>query len=166
MRRLLLACTAALIVAPAALGAIAVSASPTSASVSVTLNGDDQTPTFSDQFTVTGTGNTGWNLTAYAAAPTGTGGTLSPLTVTAEPVPSCGNGRCSVSVPDSSITSIAWPLSLSTSAGSPTEFWNATAGTGNNKNQYVDVVFGVQVPAKALVGSYSTSLTVAVATGP
>lgn len=156
----------ALLAAPVAAGALSVSASPTSASVSVTLNGDDQVATFSEQFTVTGVSSSGWNLTAWAAAPNGSAGNLSALTVTALPTSSCGNGSCSASVPDSSITSISWPLTLGTTAGAATKFWNASAGTGYNKNQYVSVVFGVPVLASALAGSYSTTLTVAVSNGP
>jgi hypothetical protein len=166
MRRLLVAWMIALLAAPAALGAIAVSASPTSASVSATLTGDDLVKTFAEEFTVTGEGSTGWDLTAWAAAPTGTAGTLSALTVTALPTSSCGNGACSVSVPTSAITGIAWPLALGTTSGTAAKFWNAGSGTGTNKNQFVDVTFGVPVPAKALVGTYTTTLTVAVATGP
>jgi hypothetical protein len=166
MRRLLLTCTVALLATPSALGAIAVSASPTSASVSATLTGDDLVTTFAEQFTVTGEDTTGWNLTAWAAAPTGTAGTLSALTVTVLPTSSCGNGSCSVSVPTSAITGIAWPLTLGTTSGTAVKFWNAGSGTGTNKNQFVDATFGVPVPAKTLVGTYTTTLTVAVATGP
>ena len=166
LRGVIVGCAAALLAAPAAFGAITVAASPTSGSVSVTLNGDDQVATFSEQFTVTGEGSTGWNLTAWAAAPSGSAGTLSALTVTALPTSSCGNGNCSVSVPDSTVTSIAWPLTLGTTAATATKFWNASSGTGTNKNQYVDAVFGAPVLANAIAGSYSTTLTVAVSNGP
>jgi hypothetical protein len=151
--------------APSA-SAITITATPATASVSVTLNGDDQVPTFANRMTLTTTGNAGWSLYAYAPAPSGTKGTLSALTVTAEPVPSCGSGTCTVSVANASITGIAWPLTLGTSSGTAAKFWNAIAGSGNNKNQFVDVVFGVPVPSGAIVGTYTTTLTVSVQIGP
>jgi hypothetical protein len=165
MRRLLLAWMVALLAAPAALGAIGVTASPTSESLSVTLDGDDQVVTFTDTLAVSNESTASWNLTAWAAPPTGTAGTLSPLTVTALPTASCGPGTCTASVPSSATTSIAWPLVLGTSSGAASKFWVSASGS-TNKTQSIATVFGVQVPAKALIGSYSTTLTVAVADGP
>jgi hypothetical protein len=143
-----------------------VSTSPATTSVSVTLNGDDQVATFSVTSTVTATTNAGWNLTAWAPAPTGTPGALAALTVTAQSTPTCGSGTCTVSVPTAAITGISWPLALGTTAGTATKFWNAALNTGNNKNQFVATVFGVPVRASAFPGTYTTTLTVAVATGP
>jgi hypothetical protein len=157
---------AALLACAGAARAIAVAASPTTASVSVTLNGDDQVATFTIRSTVTSTPSTGWSLSAYAAAPTGTPGTLSPLTVTGLSSASCGNGRCNVSVPTSAITSLSWPISLGTTAGTATKFWNADVGTGDNKNQYVDTDFGVPVTADEFPGTYTTTLNITVAATP
>src|ERR1700759_549329 len=144
MRRLLLACTVALLAAPAALAAPSVTASPTSASVSVTLDGDDQVATFTATLAVSNEATASWNLTAWAAAPTGTAGTLSPLTVTALPTASCGPGNCTASVPGSETTSIAWPLALGTTSGTAGKFWVSASGS-TNKTQSIATVFGVPV---------------------
>ena len=152
---LLLACAFA---ARAGAPGFAVSISPvTVTSAGVTLNGVDQVSTFAATITASaGDSTVGWNITAWAPVPTSGGNTLGTLTVTAQPTLSaCSLGQCSLAVP----TGIIWPVTLGTTAGAPAKIYNAGVGSGNKTNT-INVTFGVNVPAMALPGTYTTTLTI------
>lgn len=137
---------------------------PTVTSSAVTLNGVDQTTTFTTVITTTQTGGaSGWNITAWAPLPTVSGNTLGALVVTAQPtLGACSGGGCVLPTP----TGITWPVTLGTTAGTAVKIYNAAANTGTKTNT-VNVVFDIAVVAKALPGSYLTTLTLtAVGTGP
>lgn len=141
------------------------SVTPTTVTSSaVTLNGLDQTSTFTETLTTSSTTPfNGWNITAYAAVPTATGGkTLSQLVVTAQPsLAACSGFRCSLPTP----TGITWPVTLGTTAGTATKIYNAASTTGEKTNT-ISVIFGVPVTADELPGSYSTVLTILGVSGP
>jgi hypothetical protein len=151
---LLLACTFAA-ASRAAFGVAILPATVTSSAV--TLNGVDQTTTFSTTITVSGvTTNAGWNVTAWAPLPTVGGNTLGALAVTAQPtLGACSGGGCSLPTP----TGITWPVTLGTTAGTAVKIYNAAANTGKQTNT-LTVVFGMRVLASALPGSYTTTLTI------
>jgi hypothetical protein len=153
---LVAACT---VVAAVRAATFAVSISPVTATSSgVTLNGVDQVSTFAEVITVsTGSSATGWRIDAWAPLPTVGGNVLGTLVVPTEPTLSaCSLGQCSLAVPDGTIT---WPVALGTTAGAASKIYNAGVGSGNKTNT-VNVTFGVNVPAKALPGTYTTTLTI------
>ena len=122
---------------------------PTSSAV--TLNGLDQTSTFTETLATSSTTPfNGWHITAYAPVPTATGGkSLSQLVVTAQPtLGACSGFQCSLPTP----TGITWPVTLGTTAGAATKIYNAASATGE-KNNSVIVIFGVPVTADELPGA-------------
>jgi hypothetical protein len=145
---------------PASASAISILA-PTSTSTSITLNGFDQTATFSTALTIGGPGSGGWNVTAWAARPTSGSNTLSQLTVDSQPSTSCSGGGC---VKASS--SLSWPVTLGTASGGAVKIFNAAKNTGTGTGDTVTPTFSIAVPANAYPGAYTTTITFVVATGP
>ena len=153
---------AALALCGAASAAIGISASPTSVTASaVTLNGNDQSSTFSVTFAISGvTQALGYNATAYAPVPTSGGNSLSALRITSAPTMSCTQGSCTTGT-----NNVTYPLTLGTASGTATKIFNATAASAN-KNQQAVVTFTIPVTADKYPGTYTTTLTVNVADGP
>jgi hypothetical protein len=155
---------AALAAAPAAYGAASLSltvntASPVAAPA-VTLNGVDQTKTFTVSTSVAYTGgqNTaGWNLTAAAGAPTSGSNTLPALAVTSVSAGGCTGSGCV-----NPQNSISWPVTLS---ATPAKIFNAAVNTGQGTVALTST-YQVSYPANALPGTYSSTVSYAVATGP
>jgi hypothetical protein len=143
----------------------ATSATP---SFSATLDGTDQTPTYTLPLTVTearGTG-AGWNLTVTSTQFTTGGGTPKTLSTTASSVASvtssCATGTCT-----SPTNSVTYPVGLPAGSTPPTavKFFNAAANTGMGKFTITPTV-NVSVPANTFAGAYSSTVTLAVVTGP
>jgi hypothetical protein len=157
---LLLACSFAA-VARAAFGVSVLPATVTSSAV--TLNGVDQTTSFTATVTVSGAVNTGWNVTAWAPLPTVGGNTLGALVIPSAPsVGTCTGGSCGQPVP---IGLAAWPMTIGTTAGAATKIYNSDVSTGKGTNT-MTFTFDISVLAKALPGSYTTTLTIGGSTGP
>lgn len=126
----------------------------------ITLSGDDQTKTFTMQYTVayTGGGNTaGWNVTASSTAPTSGSNTLPALVVTGVSSAACTGGGCV-----NPTNSITWPITLTTSAQ---KIFNAAVNTGQG-SVVLTATYKVTYPANALPGTYSATVTLLGATGP
>ncbi len=126
----------------------------------VTLNGDDQTKTFTMQYTVayTGPANTlGWNVQASSTTLTSAGKTLPAMKVTGVTNANCTGAGCV-----NPTNSITWPVTLSTTA---TKIFNAAANTGKG-TVVLTATYQVSYPANALPGTYSATVTLAGATGP
>lgn len=126
----------------------------------VTLNGDDQTVTFTMQYTVayTGAGNTaGWNVTTSATALTSGTKTLPALDVTGVSSAACTGGGCT-----NPTNSITWPVTLTTTAQ---KVFNAAANTGQG-TVVLTATYQLTYPASALPATYSSVVTVLGATGP
>lgn len=176
---IVLAGVAALIAVPAVLadaapatatvtgGSLSESTSSTP-SVSVTLNGTNQVPTYTMAIATndqTGTGS-GWNLTVTST--TFSTGSVSPRTLskTASQVTgvtsACARGTCTT--PTNSIT---YPLTLPADATAPTavKLFNAAANTGMGDFTVTPTV-GVTIPANAYSGTYTSTITLAVASAP
>lgn len=138
-----------------------------SPSFSLTLNGDDQTATYQAQIQIVdarglATGG-GWNLTIGASQfSDGAGHTLPASAQTISSVTSgCRTGStCTVPTNSVSNTNLAMPTSPSTA-----KFLNAATATGLGRID-VNVNMSVSVPANTIAASYSSTLTVAVVSGP
>jgi hypothetical protein len=156
---LLLACT----FVAAARGAFGIAVAPATVTASaVTLSGVDQVSTFTATITVSGAVNTGWNITAWAPLPATGANTLAALVVPSEPtLGACSGGSCSLPTP----VGITWPVAVGTTAGAATKIYNADVSTGKATNT-VTVTFNIPVPARALPGTYTTTLTITGSTGP
>lgn len=162
-RRLLLVVVLALVVAPTATAAFSIAittANPINLAA-ITLNGVDQTKTFTIAASevYTGAGNTlGWNVTAASTTLTSAGKTLPALQVTTVAAAAC-TPTFSCVAPSNNVT---WPVTLSTTAQ---RIFNATAGTGKG-TVVLTGTYQVTYPANALPGTYSAIVTLATATGP
>jgi WxL domain surface cell wall-binding len=134
---------------------------PATASFSDTLDGTDQTVSYSSQLGVVdarGTG-AGWNLQISATDfSDGSGHTLLPGTVIAASQ-ACHSGSSCTAATNSGIS---LPLTVTSTAA---KFFNAAVNTGLGK---IDVTPTVQVavPGNAYAGTYTSTVTLAAATGP
>jgi len=169
----LLVATAALIAATAALassltatatvtGASGMSLNlPSNPSISSVLDGTDLTASYAPTLGVVdarGSG-AGWNLSISATNFSDGGGhTLAPGSVMSV-AQACHSGSTCTSATSSGI---GYPLTIS---GTAAKFFNAATGTGMGK---VDVTPTIQVsiPGNSYAGTYTSTVTIASATGP
>jgi len=134
---------------------------PSAPSVSSTLDGTDQTVSYSPVLGVVdarGTG-AGWNLTVSATNfSDGSGHTLAPGTITGV-TGACKAGNSCTNATSSGIT---YPLTVN---GTAAKFFNAALNTGLGK---IDVTptFSVAIPGNAYAGTYTSTLTLASVSGP
>ena len=106
----------------------------------------------------TGSGNiAGWNVQASSTTLTSSGKTLPAMKVTSVTSANCTGGGCV-----DPTNSIAWPVTLSTTA---TTIFNAAANTGKG-TVVLTPTYEVSYPANALPGTYSATVTLTGATGP
>jgi len=160
-RRLLLVLVLALVVAPTATAAFSIAittANPINLAA-ITLNGVDQTKTFTIAATevYTNAGSPGWNVTASSTTLTSAGKTLPAMVVTAVARGNCTGGGCL-----NPVNSVAMPVTLSTTAQ---RIYNAASGSGTG-TVVLTGTYQVTYPANALPGTYSAIVTLATATGP
>jgi hypothetical protein len=150
------------ITAPASAGfAVTSTATP---GFSVTLSGANQTGSYTMPLTADNSGLgsslTGWNLTVSSTQfATGGGRTLSAGASTITAVSSVCASVC-VTNPTNSVT---YPLALP--VGSSAKFFNAASATGIGTFTITPSV-NVAVPANAYAGSYTSTLTVSLVSGP
>jgi hypothetical protein len=163
------ACAALPLLTPAtanAAGSLTMTA-PASAAFSSTLDGTDQTPTYTLPLTVadtrTGASSAGWNLTITSTQLTAGSKTLATnaSSITAAAF------ACQASCTANPTNSISYPLALPAGAGPPAavKFYNAAANTGRGTFTITPTI-QVAVPANTLTGSYTATLTTAVTSGP
>lgn len=143
---------------------------PTSVSATaVTLSGDDQTTTYSLGITVTDAtgGGSGWNLTISSTQFTGTNTINDTNTLPADassiqngPAVACSGvgGHCTL--PNNGVTYP--PLSVGSSAS---KFFDAAAGSGLGKFTITPTVT-VAIPGNTYADNYSSTVSVAVVSGP
>jgi hypothetical protein len=147
-------------------GSLTLGAPASVAFPSVTMNGTNQTVTATLALTpsdLTGSGS-GWNVTGTSTTFTnGSSKTLSTTatSVTAAATPTAG-GNCVVPT-----NSIAYPLTLPAGTTAPTavKLYNAAAGTGKGPAN-VNLTTQLSVPANAYNGTYSSTWTIAIVSGP
>ncbi len=148
--------------------AAALSASTTAApTFSKNLNSGDQTQTYTLPLTVIDTrttGSVGWNLTVTSTQFTTGTKTLAANASTISGVTSpCANGGICTN-PTNSVT---YPVNVPAASTPPTaaKFFNAASATGVGTFTVTPTV-GVFVPQNSFAGSYNSTLTVAVVSGP
>jgi hypothetical protein len=153
----------------AASGAFGLSSSA-APSFSLTLNGQDQHPTYTMDLAVDnsalGLTLAGWNLTISTTQFTTGGARPKTLSTSASSITGT-TSRCAVlpvlctSNPTNSVT---YPIVL-TAGAAPVKFFNAAATTGTGTFTVAPTV-RVAIPANAYAGTYSSTLTMTLATGP
>jgi hypothetical protein len=133
---------------------------PSNPSVSDTLDGTDQTVSWSALLGVVdarGTG-AGWNLTMSATSfSDGSGHTLAPGTVSGVTTACQGGNSCTAAS-----NAITYPLTLS---GTAAKFFNAAANSGMGKVNVTPSV-DVAIPGNAYAGTYTSTVTLAAVSGP
>jgi hypothetical protein len=179
-RRLLLAASAGLLLSPASSWAASVTTSgsvtgsvlsaTTSAAPSFTasLDSGDSTQTYTIPLTVQDTRGTGsgWNLTVTSTTFTTGGGSPNLLSTTASSLTgvtaACSTGTCT-----NASNAQSYPLSVpaGTSAPAAVKFFNTSAGNGMGRFTITPTV-AVTVPQNAFAGTYSSTLTVSIVSGP
>lgn len=142
----------------------------------VTLNGNDLHATYTLSIAVndnTGTGN-GWSLTitstqfdtAGAACQTG-GHTLNTGASMITSVVPAVNGSGTYTNPSNSIsnTSLGIPAGCPSPGPTAVKFFNAAVGSGMGQFTITPTV-SIAIPANSYAGTYSSTVTLAIATGP
>jgi hypothetical protein len=154
VRSLLVVLLALTIVPAAAAFSVTLNTLSPVAAPGVTLNGVDQTQTFTLSITVSdtnpGSGN-GWNVSMAATAPTNGANALPALIVTTVAAGACSGGSCV-----NATNAITWPQTL-TAGG--VKIFNAAIGTGTKTTALTPTV-KITYPANALPLTYSSTLTV------
>jgi WxL domain surface cell wall-binding len=133
---------------------------PSSSTLTDTLDGTDQTVTYAPALGVAdarGTGG-GWNLTVAATTFSDGTHTLAPGAVSAV-AQACHSGSTCT---QATSTGFTYPLTVGSTA---TKFFSAASQTGLGK---VDVTptISVAIPGNAYAGTYTSTVTIAAATGP
>jgi hypothetical protein len=147
-------------------GSLTLSAASSASFSAVTLDGTNQTVSTTLALTPddeTGSGS-GWNVTGTSTAfSDGSGHNLSSTatSVTAASV-SAGSPNCSLPT-----NSIGYPVTLPAGAGPPTavKVYNAAAATGKGQ-QSLTLTFQLAVPANTFHGTYNSTWTFAIVSGP
>jgi hypothetical protein len=133
---------------------------PSNPSLSDTLDGTDQTVSWSALLGVAdarGTG-AGWNLTMSATSfSDGAGHTLAPGTLTGVTAACQGGNSCTAAS-----NAITYPLTLS---GTAAKFFNAATNSGMGKVNVTPSV-DVAIPGNAYAGTYTSTVTLAAVSGP
>lgn len=133
---------------------------PANPSLTDTLNGTDQTVSWSALLGVVdarGSG-AGWNLTMSATAfSDGAGHTLAPGTVASVSSACVGGSTCTAAT-----NSVTYPITIS---GTAAKFFNASAATGMGKVNVTPSV-NVAIPGNAYAGTYTSTVTLAAVSGP
>jgi photosystem II stability/assembly factor-like uncharacterized protein len=146
----------------------------TTSATPVTLNGANNTTTYALGLTVTDNrqNGAGWNITfsstAFSCATCKQGGQYSFSTASTINIQSvvCNNGA-SGTCTSPTTSGITYPLTIS--QGTTTKFFNAAAGTGTTTGTgsiTITPTVTITIPANAFHGTYSSTLTIAIASGP
>jgi hypothetical protein len=133
---------------------------PSNPSISDTLDGTDQTVSWSAQLgVVDGRGSgAGWNLTMSSTTfSDGAGHTLAAGTISGVTAACHGGSSCTAAT-----NSVGYPITLSTTAA---KFFNAAANTGMGKIDVTPTV-DVSIPGNAYAGTYTSTVTLAAVSGP
>jgi hypothetical protein len=145
---------------------IATSATP---SFSVTLNGTDQTASYTVPTTVTdATGSgAGWNLTVTSTQFTTGGGTPHTLATTASNVTSVADACVGGATCTNPTNSVGYPVAVPAGSTPPAavKYFNAALNTGEGQFTNTPTV-QVSAPANTLAGTYTSTLTLAAVSGP
>jgi hypothetical protein len=147
-------------------GSLAFVSTPSNVIFAATLNGLDQTPTDHETFDVGDAGSgTGWNLTATST--TFTTGTQ-PLATSATTANGAPTDACDTSATCTLATNaITYPYTLPAAATPPTatKLFNSAMNTGMG-NQTVTPTWKLNIPANTLAGTYTSTWTISLVSGP
>lgn len=148
-------------------GTLGFVAAPAATGFSVSLTGADVTSNSTQTFDVgdaTGSGS-GWNITATSTTFTAGSHTLPTTAVTVQSVPTvaCDSGAsCTVATNG---TSYPYTLPAGATAPTATKIFSSAANTGLG-NQTITLGLRLSVPANAFAGSYSSTWTYTLVSGP
>lgn len=146
-------------------GALSIESAPSVAFPGVTLNGYDATTTANVAFTLSDeTGSaSGWNLSATSTTLTSGSHTL-PVTATTVTGASVSAARGNCSLPTNGVS---YPVTLPAAVTAPTAvpLYRAAAGTGEGPSD-VTLTAKIAVPANSYAGTYSSTWTVTISSGP
>jgi hypothetical protein len=137
-------------------------------SFSANLDLGDSTPTYTVPLTIQDTRGTGvgWNLTLTSTTFTTGGGTPSLLATNASSLTgvtsSCTTGTCT-----SPVNAQTYPIAVPAAGTAPAavKIFNTSANNGMGKFTITPTI-GVTVPQNAFAGSYTSTVTLSVVTGP
>jgi len=142
----------------------------TSATPSFSANLDlgDSTPTYTVPLTIQDTRGTGagWNATITSTQFTTGGGTPSTLATNASSLTGvtsvCATGTCT-----NPTNSITYPAAVPAAPTAPAavKFFNSSANTGMGKFTNTPTI-GVFVPQSSVAGTYTSTLTISIVSGP
>jgi len=149
-------------------GSLAFVSPPPNVSFSATLNGSNQTVTANQALDVSdGTGSgAGWSITATSTTFTTAGAVTlanNSTTVASTPTTACdGGSSCTLAT-----NSVSYPYTLPAAASAPaaTKVFNAAVNTGQG-NQTVTVTWSLAVPSTAQPGTYTSTWTLSLVSGP
>ncbi len=138
-------------------------------SFSDNLDLGDQTPTYTVPLTVQETRGTGagWNLTITSTQFSTGGATPNLLATNASSLTgvtsACVSGTCTN--PTNSVTYPVTPVPAGAAPPTAVKFFNATANSGMGKFTITPTI-GVFVPQNSYAGTYTSTLTLAIVSGP
>lgn len=161
------ACLAILVVVPVARAAFSVAFTSTP-TFTATLNGTDQTATYTIPLTVTDTRGTGagWNLT-ITSTQLSTGGTTPKTLATTASTITAVTSACQTGPCVNPTNSVAYPLTIPAAPTAPAavKFANAALLTGMGTFT-TTATAKVSVPANSYAGTYKSTLTISIVSGP
>ena len=148
-------------------GSLAFVSAPPNVTFNDTLNGTNQTVNANQALDVSdGTGSgAGWSITATSTTFTTGSVTLSTSATTVQSAPSsaCDAGSaCTLAT-----NSISYPYTLPAGASAPTatKVFNAAVNTGQG-NQTVTVTWQLAIPSTTVAGTYTSTWTISLVSGP
>jgi hypothetical protein len=153
-----------------AAGSLGFVSTPPNVTFSATLNGLDQTVSTTQALDIgdaTGSG-TGWNITATSTTFTTGGGSPHLLSTTATSLTGAPTDACDVGATCTLATnSVTYPYVLPAAGTAPTatKMYNAAANTGLG-NQTVTPTWRLSVPASTFAGTYTSTWTISLVSGP
>jgi WxL domain surface cell wall-binding len=137
-------------------------------SFALTLNGADQTATYTlpvEAIDPRGSG-AGWNLTVTSTQFKDASGHTFPTTASSITAATSVCGPSSTcTTPTNSISYAAFALPAAATAPAAVKFFNSAANTGLGKID-VNASVSVAVPANVFAGTYNSTVTVAIVSGP
>jgi hypothetical protein len=137
-------------------------------SFSANLNAGDSTPTYTVPLTIQDTrgSGAGWNATITSTTFSTGGATPSLLATNSSSLTgvtsACAGGTCV-----NPTNAITYPVAVPAASTAPTavKFFNAAASSGMGKFTVTPTV-GVFVPQSSVAGTYSSTLTISIVSGP
>jgi hypothetical protein len=153
--------------AASAAGVLSVSSSATP-NFSANLDSGDQTATYTIPLVTIASVSPapGWNETITSSQfDTGTAKlATSASTITSPPTVSCNSAEANCT---SATNSVSYPVNVPAGSGPPTgvKFVNAASGTGAGKFTVTPTV-SVSIPQNSFAGTYSSTVTIAIVSGP